>query len=292
MKHLSTFFSSLKSKSHSRILLVVTSILLLAGCVFQTAYKQLDWATVMMLDRYVDLKSSQKDLTKANMQKLLAWHKQNEIPKLKALIQNVQAKPTNEITSSLLLAQWETLEASMWRTYDELEPYAYTFLRDLDKEQQAELLEYLNKKYQKRIDKYKKRSQEDRDERDLTNFSELVEYWVDDLTKEQEAILKQWGETKQHNYSLEVARYMLDEVGKFSSVVFNHELSEEDAKAKFAKVYADAKNIQPASLKNGLESNKQGKAEVLAQVLQTLTPKQEKYFRKRLAMWEDNFTIE
>ncbi|MGB2078411.1 MAG: DUF6279 family lipoprotein [Vibrio sp.] len=272
-------------------LVALMSVFVLAGCVFQTAYDKLDWATVFTINRYVSLESAQKEATRADMRQLLRWHKQNEIPKLKRVMETIDAKPSAQTSAALLAAQWDLIEASMWRTYDELEPYAYRFLRSLDQEQSQELLTYLRKKYQKRIDKYSKRSQEENRKRDLKNFSELVEYWIGDLNAEQKTILKNWSVDTQRNYSLEVAQYMLAQVNQFARIFEPHP-DEAAYRKTFAAQYAKAKTGMPAKLQQGLNANKKGKAEVLSQLLKTLTPKQEREYRSRLDEWQDNFTFE
>lgn len=268
----------------------IVAIFIFTGCVFQTTYNQLDWATVFTIDRYVSLTSAQKKTTEADMVKLLTWHKANEIPKLKKVMETIDSYPSSQITPAQLYGQWEAIESSLWRTYYQLEPYAYTFLTSLDDDQADELLTYLNKKYQKRVDKYKKRSQKDKDKRDLKNFTELVEYWIGDLTDQQTELLKQWVKNTQHNYSQEVAQYMLDTIANFDSVFDKHP-DEAAYRQQFSKIYQQAQLGMPASLEQGLLSNKKGKAEVLSQILHTLTPKQEKKYRKRLKEWRDNFTF-
>jgi hypothetical protein len=94
-------------------------LLLLAGC-SSTAflYNRLDFILPWYLGRYVDLDTEQESFLDERLEPLLAWHRQEELPRYDVLLQSIEADLDTELSFEGLKQRGREVEQAWYRTRD------------------------------------------------------------------------------------------------------------------------------------------------------------------------------
>ncbi|WP_076011250.1 DUF6279 family lipoprotein [Alteromonas abrolhosensis] len=165
-----------------RSLLVLFFLIFLTSCSSKLAYNNLDWWVYWYMDDYIELKDEQEEKFDAYLQNWLRWHKNSELTRYKAHLEDVKRQIENgTLDSETIFNHLERGRAHWERVRDEISPQLATIAKTLDDEQVVNLFAALEKdnkeeeeERQEALDKSEAQRLKDRIERIEETISERI----------------------------------------------------------------------------------------------------------------------
>jgi hypothetical protein len=134
-----------------RWLLIMLVLTLLPACsAIKIAYNQAPDLTYWWLDSYLDFNGQQTPKVRDEINKLFAWHRANQLPKVAALLQKTQAQLPGPVSPEQTCAVFDEVRGLYEAIIDKGLPAVTELATSLDTEQ----LQHLERKYQKNNDEY------------------------------------------------------------------------------------------------------------------------------------------
>lgn len=174
----------------------IIGVLLLAAALgacsaIKLAYNNLPTVSYWWLDGYLDFDSEQSPKVRDELAQLLAWHRQNELPRLAALLQDAQALAPDEVTPAQVCAMADRVRDRLLAVSDHAEPAGTELALSLTTGQ----LRQLERKYAKNNADYRKdwldRTPAQVQEKRYDQFLDRAEDFYGRLGAEQRDLLKQ-----------------------------------------------------------------------------------------------------
>ena len=153
------------------------------------AYTTLGPMATWMIDDYVDLVGSREDWVRTRVDRVLAWHRAEELPRLRAMLETMLAKSNNAYKLEDIAQQQKELRASYYRLVEQLIPDTAEFLGTLDTEEIAQIERKLADDNRKYVRDSVKGTPEERTERRVQRFIGHLEAWVGDLEPAQRQLV-------------------------------------------------------------------------------------------------------
>jgi hypothetical protein len=176
-------------------LVLILALAGLAGCSgARLAYNNADTVVRWMADDYFGFEGAQEQDFKARLARFHAWHRAQELPRYSALMASAGEKLSDGLTSEELLWAWENVKLRYRTMAVHVVPDLAAVLVTLTPEQ----FERLDRKFADTNAEFAKKHIEggetaQRKRRHKRNL-ELMRDWFGDLSDEQEALVKAWGE--------------------------------------------------------------------------------------------------
>lgn len=179
--------------SAGRVFVVLFIILAVAGCARQMAYRFADTYLAWQARSFVSLDSEQRGVLRDNIDMLLQWHAEHEMPRYHVLIDELTQDLERQQLTAERLSYYEQQMADYWLTIREqvLLP-AKQLLPRLSDEQVNQLIESIAENIQERADIYAEQSTEERRDESAEAIVEQVERWFGEITDEQQLIVQNW----------------------------------------------------------------------------------------------------
>ncbi|CAE6935322.1 hypothetical protein ACOMICROBIO_FLGHMIGD_03719 [Vibrio sp. B1FLJ16] len=175
-----------------RYSLIFFSVLILAGCTKTFLYNNLDWFVREYLDDYVTLNEEQENLLQERLVSLSEWHKKKELPRYIVHLKEWEAIKKSDVTLSYLQLNRDRIREHYERIVTKVAPDMFSLSLQLSEQQQREFLLNLQKDYKKRNAKYADKTEEEVREIVFDNTEEWANEWIGDLSKQQQAYVKQF----------------------------------------------------------------------------------------------------
>lgn len=157
----------------------------------QLAYNNLPTVSYWWLDGYLDFDGAQTPKVRDELAQLLAWHRQNELPRLASLLKEAQAMAPGEITPEQVCTMAERIRERLLAVTERAEPAGTELALSLSEAQ----LQQLERKYAKNNAEYRKdwldRTPAQVQEKRYDQFLDRTEDFYGRLTDEQRDLLKQ-----------------------------------------------------------------------------------------------------
>ncbi|WP_241027165.1 DUF6279 family lipoprotein [Variovorax sp. RKNM96] len=171
------------------MLLFVTA---LGACsAIRLAYNNLPEVSYWWLDGYFDFDSTQSPKVRDELAQLLAWHRQNELPKVITLLQEAQSLAPGEVTPAQACGFADSIRERLLAVTERAEPATTDLALSLSESQ----LQQLERKYAKLNNEYRKdwldRTPAQVQEKRYDQFLDRMEDFYGRLTAEQRDLLKQ-----------------------------------------------------------------------------------------------------
>jgi Family of unknown function (DUF6279) len=126
-------------------------VALLPACsAIKVAYNQAPDLTYWWLDSYMDFNGQQTPKLRDEINKLFAWHRANQLPKVAALLQKTQAQLPGTVSPEQTCAVYDEVRSLYNAIIDKGLPAVSELVTSIDPEQ----LKHLQRKYQKNNDEY------------------------------------------------------------------------------------------------------------------------------------------
>ncbi|MGJ7562294.1 DUF6279 family lipoprotein [Variovorax sp. GB1R11] len=173
----------------------IIGVLLLAAALgacsaIKLAYNNLPTVSYWWLDGYLDFDSEQTPKVRDELAQLLAWHRQNELPRLAALLQDAQALAPGEVTPEQVCAMAERIRERLLAVTERAEPAGTELALSLTGAQ----LQQLERKYAKNNADFRKdwldRTPAQVHEKRYDQFLDRAEDFYGRLNPEQRDLLK------------------------------------------------------------------------------------------------------
>jgi len=142
------------------------------------------------LDAYLDFDGSQTPKVRDELAQLLAWHRQNELPRVVGLLQEAQALAPREVTAAQACRMADEIRERLLAVAERAEPAGTELALSLTEPQ----LQQLERKYSKNNAEYRKewldRSAARVQEKRYDKFLERLEDFYGRLTAEQRDLIR------------------------------------------------------------------------------------------------------
>ena len=173
----------------------IIGLLLLAAALgacsaVKLAYNNLPEVSYWWLDAYVDFDGSQTPKVRDELAQLLAWHRQNELPRVLGLLQEAQALAPREVTAAQACRMADEIRERLLAVAERAEPAGTELALSLGEAQ----LRQLERKYAKNNADYRKewlsRSAAEVQEKRYDKFVERLEDFYGRLTADQRDMVR------------------------------------------------------------------------------------------------------
>jgi len=173
----------------------IIGVLLLAAALgacsaVKLAYNNLPEVSYWWLDAYLDFDGSQTPKVRDELAQLLAWHRQNELPRVVGLLQEAQALAPREVTAAQACRMADEIRERLLAVAERAEPAGTELALSLTEPQ----LQQLERKYSKNNAEYRKewldRSAARVQEKRYDKFLERLEDFYGRLTAEQRDLIR------------------------------------------------------------------------------------------------------
>lgn len=192
------FFSRIRCATCSaisavtRIIGALLVVAALGACsAIQLAYNNLPTVSYWWLDGYLDFDGAQTPKVRDELSRLLAWHRQNELPRLASLLKEAQAMAPGEVTPEQVCAMADRIRERLLAVTERAEPAGTELALSLNEAQ----LQQLERKYAKNNAEYRKdwldRTPAQVQEKRYDQFLDRTEDFYGRLSAEQRELLKQ-----------------------------------------------------------------------------------------------------
>ncbi|WP_235505628.1 DUF6279 family lipoprotein [Variovorax sp. Root411] len=176
----------------ARIIGVLLAVAALGACsAIKLAYNNLPAVSYWRLDAYLDFNGAQTPKVRDELEQLLAWHRQNELPRIASLLQEAQALAPGEVTPAQVCAMSDRIRERLLAVTERAEPAGTELALSLS---EAQLLQ-LERKYAKNNAAFRKgwldRTPAQVQQKRYDRFLERAEDFYGQLTDEQRGLLKQ-----------------------------------------------------------------------------------------------------
>jgi hypothetical protein len=175
------------------IVVVVVITLLLSACSTQFGYRFADTLIEWKLNDYVSLNSQQEQSVDQAITTLHQWHATSELPYYAQQLQTLRDKiASNTLTESDLVATYEQFFIAWQRMLNAVEPHAQEMLPQLSDEQIIELIENLREKQREEEEELLEYSDSERSKRLIRRAEKNTRSWLGQVTKVQQRLINRW----------------------------------------------------------------------------------------------------
>ena len=172
-------------------LLLLLIVVLLPACSSTTfVYNRLDFLIPWYMGKYVDLDRAQKQLLDTELQPFLAWHRGEELPAYRVVLEDIDRTLDGEVTPAQVAAIADEFEAAWLRTEARALEWMMVIGAELSSEQMEDFLENLREQQAEYEEKYLERSDEEYVEEAYENLLDSVQDYLGRLDWGQRSILE------------------------------------------------------------------------------------------------------
>ncbi|MEM9101872.1 MAG: DUF6279 family lipoprotein [Pseudomonadota bacterium] len=186
--------------SSFRYLIIITScFILLTGCGFKFAYRNLDFIIPWYVDDFVDLDNQQSSMLEQIIVKHVNWHSKNQLPKYVQLLEDIESQVDSQLTQK----DFETLIHKVQSIYREMLYQLHTDIAKMMVSFSDKQIQEVFSEFEKRNKKFKKEYVEPSNEEFYAErykkMNDAFREWFRYSTKEQKAVLKEWAHALPRN---------------------------------------------------------------------------------------------
>ena len=153
------------------------------------AYGNLGPMLTYMVDEYVDIDGAREDWVRARIDKVVAWHRAEELPRFRAFFESMLAKSEAPFKVEDIAAHQQEVRASYHRLLGQVIPDTAEFLASLDPEEVAQIERKFAEDNRKFVKDSVRGTPEERLERRVSRFISHLESWVGSLDTPQRALV-------------------------------------------------------------------------------------------------------
>ena len=172
-----------------KIATVVVLTVVISACSGKIAYNNADLLVRWYIAQYVDLNEAQRPIVKEVLQETIEWHRDNEIPRYLAQLNELKSQLQTQALDEALLAQHQARLLAHWqRVRDRLAPPVSQLAMTLDIDQMSLLFVKLKQERAESVAEFDERVQQQpsRAKRILENMEESMGY----VTPAQQALVE------------------------------------------------------------------------------------------------------
>ena len=179
---------------HKSVIILV-SLLVLAGCSSTFAYNNIDWLVYWYIDDYIDLTEEQEQQFDTKMSSWLKWHRDTELRLYETHINQIRHRAlTTAMSPEDILDELSIARQHWLRLRDEVAPGLAQMAPLLSDEQVIYLFAQLERENQKqqdeRLDELKDTSEKQRFDNQIKQITSQVEDYIGKTTSQQRQLIR------------------------------------------------------------------------------------------------------
>lgn len=270
----------MRNMLHIKFLFVLVLAIGLAGCSFKTVYNQLDWLMLGMVEDFVTLHEAQEQDVKYRINRLLEWHRTEQIPLYIEDLQFIR----NATAASLTDATAKQTFSSFTQRWEALKLRAATDLAEalagVDAQQKAEIYAGIDNRNNDIRKEYDGLSDRERADRIADRIVENFERWLGDLSDEQLNIVR--GQASEFR-PIHAERLVFRQNWQQSfRTIMDSEIDKQARIEQLTELFAKPEVWQSQAYKDKLAHNSAMAHKLVLEIDRTLTGKQKAHLRERL----------
>jgi len=275
-----------------RKIIIIGLVLFLSGCSTKFVYKNLDWLVYWYVDDFVELNDEQEKLVDVKLANWLEWHKNNEIPKYIAHLNELSGDIRMQQMSLDKMDYHQQKAAEHWiRLKAKIIPDLVDMAPLLSQEQVDSMfkeIDEMNKDEAQEREEYLEKSPEQRKKRSIKRNTKNLKRWLGDVNNEQEALIENmYGQY--HSNSELWLEYRVRYQAELRSL-FNSPDRGEEFKAKLNKLLMQPEEYRGAVLNQRNLENGNKYKEFLLAVDALATDDQRKHLLAEIAEFVEDFS--
>ena len=153
------------------------------------AYSNLGPMLTWIVDDYVDLDGSREDWVRVRIDRVLAWHRTEELPRYRTLLETMLAKSARAFEPGDIASHQGELRAAYHRLVAQVIPDTAEFISTLEAAEVEQMERKFAEDNRRFVRESVKGTPEERLERRVGRFLGHLESWVGKLTAEQKALV-------------------------------------------------------------------------------------------------------
>jgi len=252
-------------------------LLLLASCGGSFAYNRLDWLIPWYVDAYVDLTSEQRQSLREQVTPLLQWHRREELARYQQILQRIEAELEHPLTISQLQNWADEMLLAVARTEETMLELALEFGATISDAQMAEFIQSLNEKQDEYEEEFLTRTDKEYFAENTKHLKNLLKRFLGRLNAEQKQRLVQGTRSLQRFDALWLndRRQWLQQL---EPLLARKPGWQEEVRT----AYRERKESRPAKYQQTVDYNTRVIRQVLVEVLNSRTTKQQSSTRREL----------
>lgn len=276
------------SKSSVRhFFLSLAAVFLLSACTNQFAYNTLPFWIDYYLSDYVDTNSEQQKQLDADLEAFHEWHRKNELPKIQALLNQLEADMAKPLSYSQIGEYHHIINDRIHASLEGLTPALVNLISSLSDEQAQAWLDILNTNIEEAVEKANEGSLDEQHSRRQERLIERAEFWLKSVNAKQK---KQFLEMASYQVEMRPVFYSIrDELmGELEGILTNRK--DPNLGDRIDDYFANVIAFQSEQHKNDMALYLARRYELLQRLDRHLTESQRKAMRQKLASYSEDIT--
>lgn len=278
-------------KRPAHVFALALAALFLASCATATltrlayanaalAYSNLGAMLTWTVDDYVDLTDPQEDWVRARVERAMQWHRSQELPRIRRLLETVLARSEGTFTAQEVGAHQKALRAHLYRIAEQVVPDVAEFLGNVDAEQATQLERKFSEENAKFMRESIRGSPDERRGKRMRRFIDHLEGWVGSLSADQRELVAAYYRTAPDlsGELLGERRFRQSEI----LALVRGKAPREQMTTDLRRLLVDIESWRRPEYVEKLRARDQKIGEMLATVSATLTTEQRAAFQGRL----------
>jgi hypothetical protein len=274
---------SLRDGKMKKILASVMGFILLSACGPKLYYPSLDWLIPWYVDDYISLKPDQSSRLRTQLVRQLDWHCRTQLPEYAEFLRDLH----REIGHSDRPVTVERLDAYKMRLIrywnvliQQVSPDIADIMFSATDEQIDELFENLEKKNRDIENEYVRPPPQKIIQNRQKRMQKRLNYWIGDLTEFQLQAVNAW--------SLQIEPIAADRVAYRRKIqaagrrILKNRTNPDELEAALRGLFTNAEEFRTENYQRKIDINTHRTLELLAYLLENLTPNQRNHLLNRL----------
>lgn len=262
------------------------AVLLLAGCAgFKLSYNHLDFIAGWQVNRFVDLEPTQKRLFDDRFDDFWRWHRGTQLELYAADLRELIPAVERPLTAAQVQVYLERSREHLGRAMREAVPDTARLLQTLDDAQAAELVENLAERRRERAEEERDLDENELRERAAGQMEDNLERWIGSLSRDQLKRVDRWAAERRYAGTI-WAQYQEAWAAAFAQVLVHRH--EPDFPKRLGELFREPRLPGRAEMQALQDHNRGLWVALLADLSGTLTERQRRHLRERLATVADD----
>jgi hypothetical protein len=263
-----------------RLILIVIALLCVQGCSSKFAYNNADWLANWYIDDYLDLSADQNRILEKELESVLVWHRQTQLPQYKLSLLNISNDLNNLPISETAWRQHFNRITGFWHTArNELSLRSSKLAPLLNQAQVDYLFKKLHEKNLSKLEDFNDQTIEEYRDQRYEKLSDTVKDYLGTLTKEQQEYVleftqnaivteQEWFDSKLSLQTAMKEAFKLNQSADLSKQLF--------------LLMSNPDQFKPKSLIDVYDNNRQLLITMLHKLSASLTSSQVEHFQKSI----------
>lgn len=263
------------------IFIILFCVIVLSSCSSrQLGYRYAESLITWQLNQQVSLTREQRSAVRADLDRFLQWHAENEMPRYLQLLEAIEEAVNNSEIDALQLRGWAEQAESFWREIRQaLIPYADRFFQSLSETQKLALISHWRERFEERMENV-----EDLDSERAEIMIERIESSLGRVTTSQKQIATQWQSESIDNSELWI-EYQLHWLDGLTNLLMLP--ADGDGYALLLhRLFLQPEEWRSEELNSAIAQNEQAGYEFVVALMHTLDQRQQRQLTRELRRWQ------